>query len=514
MAQGPLPYKIEDERSSCGATALGGLPVYLDLAKVLRIAELVCQHVRARQNKQGWMDAQIVMALVLLQLAGGDCVDDLKILDSDEGFCRILQRVEASLQGLSRVERRRLQLRWRKQKKRSVPSASSVFRFLNAFEIDESGRGPGKSWIPAPPAALQGLYRVNQEVLAGINARAPQTQATLDMDATLKNVFKESAQHSYKGPKAFQPLNVYWAEHDVIVHSEFRDGNVPAGYENLRVLIEALEYLPAGVEKVLFRSDSAAYQWELILYMARGSHPRFGVIDFSVSVDVSEEFRKAAAQVDAQDWKPLLRPIQKEGGRVEWVPSGHEYAEVCFVPSQLSHSKANPELRFVAIRRVLDEADQRRFSGEEGQLALPFSTMKFDKGWYKLHGIVTNRLQMPANELIGWHWARCGKSEEAHAIMKDDLAGGRLPCDGFGQNAAWWAIMILAYNLNSAMKHLVLGEEYKHARLKTMRYRFICLAGRVIEHARQFVIRLSQGHPSLDVLIKARRRLLMLAGAT
>ena len=67
MPQGPLPFKIEEEHGPSGATALAGLPAYLDLAKVLGLAELVREHVNARRNKQGWMDAQIVMALVLLQ---------------------------------------------------------------------------------------------------------------------------------------------------------------------------------------------------------------------------------------------------------------------------------------------------------------------------------------------------------------------------------------------------------------------------------------------------------------
>lgn len=514
MTQGPLSYKIEEERSSSGTTALTGLPVYLDLAKVLGLARAVREHVEARQNSQGWMDAQVVMSLVLLQLAGGDCVDDLRILEGDGGFSRILQQVEADLMDLPRAERRRMELRWRRQKKRSVPSPSSVFRFLDAFEVDESERGPGKSWIPSPSAPLHGLQLVNRDLLASIDGRAPQSIATMDLDATLKDVFKRNAQFSYKGFKAFQPLNVYWAEHDVIVHSEFRDGNVPAQYENLRVLVEALEFLPAGVETVQFRADSASYQWDLLLYLARGSHPRFGVIDFSVSVDVSVQFRAAAEQVEAHDWKPLLRPVHKKGGAVEWKATGHEYAEVCFVPEALGRSESNPELRYVAIRRPLDEADSRRLNDEGGQLALPFPTMKLEKGWYKLHGIVTNRLQMPANDLILWHWARCGKSEEAHAVMKEDLAGGRLPSAGFGQNAAWWAIMILAYNLNSAMKRLVLGGEWRNVRLKTLRFRFICVAGSVIEHARQLIIRLSKGHPSLDTLTDARRRILTLAGST
>jgi len=508
MPRGALPFKYEEEHCPSGATALGGLPVYLDLARVLGLARSVSEHVSARGGSQGWTDAQMVLSLVLLQLAGGECVDDPRQLESDDGFRRVLLRVESDLMRLTRAERRRLELRWRKERKRAVPSPSSVFRFLDAFQVDESGREVGKAWIPEPPHALRGLRLVNRDLIAALDARSPQRVATLDQDATLVEVHKEQAFHCYKGYKAYQPTNVYWAEHDVVLHSEFRDGNVPAALGNLPVLKEALEYLPAGVEKVLFRADTAAYEWDLLLYMARGSHSRFGKIEFSVSVDITREFRAAVAKVAKEDWKPLMR-----SGKKGLEPTGHEYAEVCFVPEQLGRSEQNPELRYVAIRRLLGDGDQSRLSGSE-QLALPFPTEQMDGTWYKLHGIVTNRLSLPADELIHWHHARCGKSEEAHAVMKEDLAGGRLPSGGFGQNAAWWAIMILAFNLNSAMKRLVLGGEHRNIRLKTLRFQFICLAGRVIEHARELIVRLSKAHPRFDLLIDARRRLLMLDGAT
>ena len=55
---------------------------------------------------------------------------------------------------------------------------------------------------------------------------------------------------SYNKYPAYQPLTTYWYEADLIVHSEFRDGNVPAGHDQLRVLRESLQYLPAGVEQV------------------------------------------------------------------------------------------------------------------------------------------------------------------------------------------------------------------------------------------------------------------------
>ena len=74
--------------------------------------------------------------------------------------------------------------------------------------------------------------------------------------------------------------------------------------------------------------------------------------------------------------------------------------------------------------------------------SLPFQTITFDETQYKLFGIVTN-MDWEGDTLIHWHHERCGKSEEAHAVMKEDLAGGKLPSSVFGENAAWWWIMIL-----------------------------------------------------------------------
>ena len=103
MAQGVFPYKYEEEKTTSGMTSLAGLPVYLDLASVLNLGESISAHLHTKV--QGWTDEQIIMSLILLNLAGGESVDDLRILEADEGFCRILRRIE--LKNLPRKERRR-----------------------------------------------------------------------------------------------------------------------------------------------------------------------------------------------------------------------------------------------------------------------------------------------------------------------------------------------------------------------------------------------------------------------
>jgi hypothetical protein len=127
-------------------------------------------------------------------------------------------------------------------------------------------------------------------------------------------------------------------------------------------------------------------------------------------------------------------------------------------------------------------------------------------------GIVPDR-DIPGDELIWRYRGRCGKSEEAHWITKEDLAGGKLPSGLFGANAAWRQIMILAFNVNSAMKRLVLGESWVNRRMKAIRLWSINLPGRVLEHGRQLFVRLAGGHSSNEILFEPRRRMACLCNS-
>ncbi len=131
MRQGVLPFQYQEEKTSTGMTALAGLPTYLDLAHVAGLSQSIQRHVKLRRGKQGWSDAQVVTSLVLLNLAGGDSVDDLRILENDVGFAEVWGQVETY--GLPRRQRRALERRWRKERRRTAPSPSAAFRYLAGF---------------------------------------------------------------------------------------------------------------------------------------------------------------------------------------------------------------------------------------------------------------------------------------------------------------------------------------------------------------------------------------------
>jgi hypothetical protein len=161
-----------------------------------------------------------------------------------------------------------------------------------------------------------------------------------------------------------------------MLYSEFRDGNVPAGHEQLRVLKESLRHLPDSVKKVSLRSDTAGYQEDLLRYCGEGKDPRFGVIAFAIGADVTEAFRAAVLATPQDAWQPLIRWVDDKPQQTD-----QEWAEICYVPSWAGHSRKRADYRFLAIREPL----RQLALGDEAQLLFP--TQGFgQKGVYKLFG--------------------------------------------------------------------------------------------------------------------------------
>ena len=98
VTQGVLEFQYQPDTSKTGLTANAGLPLYLDLAFRSGLVESLRRHLEVRRGGQGWADEQVVLALMLMNLAGGESVADLEVLDADEGFARLLRRVSSGVQ--------------------------------------------------------------------------------------------------------------------------------------------------------------------------------------------------------------------------------------------------------------------------------------------------------------------------------------------------------------------------------------------------------------------------------
>ena len=112
MTQNLLPYNFKLEKKEKNLTGLAGLLIYLELFMALKLKQAIAKHLTARKNKPGYSDDQIIMALILLNLAGGESVSDIIQLAKDEGFCQILKSME--LKGAIGRRREKTRKKWNK----------------------------------------------------------------------------------------------------------------------------------------------------------------------------------------------------------------------------------------------------------------------------------------------------------------------------------------------------------------------------------------------------------------
>ena len=506
MTQGVLPFKYEEEKKDFGSTGKCGILLYLDLLKTIGFFDMVSRNVRAKESKQGWSDFYFLMCLILLNISGGESVEDVSVLEKDDGLLRLFKHLE--LRNTWGRHREKLKAKWRNGGENLFPSPSSIFRYLSLFHNinQESVRRRGEAFIPAPNAHLKGLGVVNKEMLESLQCYRPVPIATIDMDATLVESNKRQALYTYKKFKGYQPLNSRWWEQDYLVHSEFRDGNVPAGHDQERVFEAVLDNLPSGVEKVYLRSDSAGYRHKLMKYCDLGENERFKRIEFAICCPVNDEFKKEVGKLDESEWNKLYKI---SGGVVQ--ESDQEWAELCYVPKEISRSKKGREYRYFVIRELSRQGELDGLDLDESQLqkSFNFPNMKLNNKRYKLSGLVSNLNWYPES-IIHWSRERCGNSEHVHGEMKESFCGGQLPSGKFGANAAWWQIMVLAINLVSMLKNLALEKSWKKKRMKGIRFSLINIVGRVIKVEKELIVRLTKGHPSYEIFVKARQRILRL----
>jgi hypothetical protein len=104
------------------------------------------------------------------------------------------------------------------------------------------------------------MEKVNEDVVREVCLRDEEENYTLDVDATVIEAEKQSAQWTYKKVKGYQPILGFLAETELCVAYEFRKGNVPAHAGAVEFLNTCEAKLPEGKQIARIRSDAAFYR--------------------------------------------------------------------------------------------------------------------------------------------------------------------------------------------------------------------------------------------------------------
>lgn len=430
-----LDGRVLHEATSPHAGALSISRAYRSLG----LPQLVAANLNLRKRQRGFSEGQFIEAITLLQAIGGECPEDMRLIKEDtcleRGLGYELPSVTATREFLERFHDPKLeQLRPKRETQKSFIFPSS-----------------------APVAGLQEVQNGLVRRIAKLYAKhgQPQRIATVDQDATLIESHKQAAYYHYEEGRGYQPMVAVWAETDLVLADEFRDGNVPAKQDPLTCAQLAFGALPETVQKRYFRGDSACHENELLDWLKASEREREpgGRITFAVSAVLSKELSQTLRQVKESDWQTFDK--ENDGTLRQW-------AEVAFVPGEKSEHKDSQPLRYVGLRLLK----------AQGLLFKDGTDRHF-------HAVITNEKGWDGARLLQWHREKAGTVEHTHDEVKNELGGGHVPSQRFGVNSAWFKIALLTYNLVSAIKGLCLEGEERTVRLKRFRLLLIHIAGRM-----------------------------------
>ena len=82
----------------------------------------------------------------------------------------------------------------------------------------------------------------------------------------------------------------------------------------------------------------------------------------------------------------------------------------------------------------------------------------------------------------------------------------QMPCGQEEANALFFAIGVLAYNLSLVLKAKLLPPEYRQVSVATLRWKLYRLAGKLVRHARVWVLQVRAEGEKLGLLAAARQQ--------
>jgi hypothetical protein len=399
---------------------------------------------RAPGGRRRHPDADVLRDVAVMLADGGDCLSDLAVL-----------REQPELFG-------------------PVASTPTAWRVVERIAKDPDG------------LARLRLARAHARGRAWAAGGDPDIDLlVIDVDATLvtsHSDFKEGAEGTYKHTFGFHPLLAYLDRGTAPgepLAGLLRPGNAaPGTTEDLIELVDlALAQLPtapAGREPVLVRSDSAGGSSRLAW------HLRERQVGFSLGMQIDAHVREAVLAQPEPAWTPA----------VDASGQHRPGAEVCELTGWIDLGNWPPGTRAICRREDAHPGAQLRFTDHDG---------------HRFQVVLTDQRDRDLARLELRHRQRARIEDRIRAAKATGLRN--LPFDLWRRNAVWLELVLTAQDLLCWTQALLLDGALAVAEPKTLRYRLLHVAARIVRHARRVILRLQATWPWAADLARAFTRL-------
>jgi len=365
----------------------------------------------------------------------------------------------------------------------SVASDPTLWRALQEIGSDQRAR------------IATARAKTRREVWELIEARhgqiPPSTVAGVDlgktivirMDATIQisHSDKEGAAGTFKGSFGHHPLAAWCDNTSESLALRLRPGNAGSNTasDHIEVLTEAIAQIPARHRHdLLITVDGAGATLDLIGHLTALNTAPGRRVHYSVGFDLDHRARTAIAKIPEKVWEHVC---DRDG-----APRDLDDAAVAELTGLLRGSYDGDDLpNWPADMRIICRRE-RPSSGAQ------LCALEEADGW---------RYQLCATNTPGKQLAFLKARHRAHARVEDRVRCGKatgldhLPSTSMQINAAWCVAAMIATDLLCWLRLLCLDASLADAEPKTLRYRILHTAVRLVRGQRRRKIKIPQTWP-------------------
>ncbi len=294
----------------------------------------------------------------------------------------------------------------------------------------------------------QGLARLNTALVQHASTRSPSRRVVLDIDSSESPVHGTQEQSAYNGhfeSVCYHPLFVFSPEGDCLA-AKLRPGNVHSAEGWEEVLLPVIDRYRRRRQSVVIRAD-AAFAMPAIYEALERREVRYAI------------------RLPAND--VLEPPIEDLLTRPRGRPS--------YAPLVRYRSFEYQAASWDRPRRVIAKVEHHL-----GEL-------------FPRVGFIVTTLTGTNRAVVRFYNQR-GTAEQWIKEGKEATHWTRLSCHRFRANEVRLLLGVIAYNLGNLLRQLVLPVAIQNWSLTSLQQRLFKTGGRLIRHARYFVLQLAESH--------------------
>ena len=430
---------VEVQATEDDVTPVAGIALFGELLDHLGLVEVADRRNLRPIGPGGYTGGQCYRPIVELQLAGGDFLSDVSLLQDEA-----TRRLRGS---------------------HALPSHTTLYRFL-------AGAGLGR---------VQRAMAVNRDLLRrawAMGAAPAPGILTIDPDATYITTYgkhKEGSKFSYKGEVQMSPLVGVVGETGDVLAIGARGGNASPRPKIDSFVDECVAAIPVEVRdlyQLWLRIDSAGFSSQVVDKATEHSAA------FTITCVQNSAVRRAIEAL-AQDPATTWTPAKDPGSDID----GAEVAET-------TYHFANKDLRLIVRRQKKAAGEQLAFDDVGGWRFFALVT--------NIPPIFAAAVTVERH-----HRLRGGAPEEAIRQLVHDFGMNHAPVQNFFGNWVWWLASALAYNVARWLRVLALPEAFRTCRGKRLRTSFLNVAARVVHSGRRLRLRLPRAYRHAEAFLAA-----------